>query len=191
MNTPWGESQVAVHLSVGITRHHTASHGGIYVEPIQNNLIPEYMRNADGWYEEDCEWAKVAVVYPKCFVKNLGNDQQLTEAFTEALSTLREWFPEAYEHYTGLQLGAGESHTRDMQLFARANRDKMVVVSVVNDSEDSSWVICFAVRGGRGEDYQYASLDTATYRIPAVEYQTRTRFGYVVDEDVYKPVQRH
>jgi hypothetical protein len=46
-----------------------ASHEGIKLSSERNEQIPEYMRKADGWYEEDEQWAIVAVVYPDAFLK--------------------------------------------------------------------------------------------------------------------------
>lgn len=186
MITPWGKSQGHQILGDGITFYHTAGHGGIHVLSKQNMQIPEYMRNNDGWYEEDCEQAKVAVCFPSCFVTAKTT---LEQVMTVAMATLRDWFPEAYEHYTGLQLGAGESFKRDEQLFREKTKTCMVVMSVINSMDHKDMVRCFAVRGGRNANGCYASLDAATYLIPAREYEQRDRFGYIVDESTYKPVK--
>ena len=62
--------------------------------------MPEYMRNTDGWYEEDEQWAKVAVVFPDAF---------LSGTVVDAYGTLKNWHPDAYEKFTG--------HTRSHSLL--------------------------------------------------------------------------
>ena len=47
--------------------HHTAGHGGIKLSEAYNDKIPSALRAKDGWYEEDCDWAIVAVAYPRHF----------------------------------------------------------------------------------------------------------------------------
>jgi hypothetical protein len=36
--------------------------------------MPDYMRSATFWYEEDCQWSLVALKYPKLFKAQIGND---------------------------------------------------------------------------------------------------------------------
>ena len=62
-DTPWGQADdVRVHAK-GILFYQTPSHGGFHLDTQCNALIPDHWRNADGWYEEDSEWAKVAVTF--------------------------------------------------------------------------------------------------------------------------------
>lgn len=57
-HSPWGPIQHASNLEAqhGVTAVSTASHGGIKVDAEINLCIPDYMRVASGWYEEDCDW---------------------------------------------------------------------------------------------------------------------------------------
>lgn len=74
IQTPWGPAQDVTDIGAGILRVDTASHGGYYVPPTLNALIPASWRAAsfngrgmDGWYEEDCDWSMVALAFPTTF----------------------------------------------------------------------------------------------------------------------------
>lgn len=83
--TPWGLSQESVEIMNGIVRYSTASHGGYFLMKAQNKQVPHYFKaitymqlGKQGWYEEDEDWAIVAVVFPSCFHKDqLGRAQQI------------------------------------------------------------------------------------------------------------------
>lgn len=72
MNTPWGKSQQKDVLVPGITYYSTASHGGYYVSKAVRAVMPKQYVNADGWYEEDCEWSKVALSFPHLFTEAIA-----------------------------------------------------------------------------------------------------------------------
>jgi len=70
--TPWGPSQFQRAYGEGITQHVTAGHGGFFVSDERRAEMPESCRNfapfaGAGWYEEDCDWAVVAVAFPSEF----------------------------------------------------------------------------------------------------------------------------
>jgi hypothetical protein len=74
MNTPWGKSDSVTELGAGIQFVTTAGHGGYYVPPALNSLVPMAWRDASfnaqgrfGWYEEDCDWSMVALTFPTIF----------------------------------------------------------------------------------------------------------------------------
>ena len=63
--TPWGDGSGYV-IAPGITLLSTDSHGGIHVSDARLAEMPDTIRNLDpfagsGWYEEDCDWALVAM----------------------------------------------------------------------------------------------------------------------------------
>ena len=77
-NTPWGPAQtvevVGTHQGHQIVHVTTASHGGYYVPlPLLLAIPPAYRLRAQQWsgsphwFEEDCEWASVAVTFPDLF----------------------------------------------------------------------------------------------------------------------------
>jgi hypothetical protein len=69
MNTPWGKSQHCDRFLQGVSFFTTASHGGIFVSnkaakrfnlstaAIKHSII----KNAGYWFEEDCQYAVVAL----------------------------------------------------------------------------------------------------------------------------------
>ena len=73
-----------------------------------------------GWYEEDEQWAKVAVVFPDTFP---------SARIVDAYSTLKNWHPDAYEKFTGRALKPGDSYMRDQQTFQREHANSLIVVS--------------------------------------------------------------
>lgn len=88
MQTPWGKAQTIDKIAEGITHVTTASHGGIHLSPKRQKQMPAKYREtfAGGpWYEEDCDWARVAVTFPDCF----------TAAVVKAAKeSLERWSPE-------------------------------------------------------------------------------------------------
>jgi hypothetical protein len=65
MHTPWGKALTVSMWKEGIGWVSTARHGGIKLSVDRNACVPEYMRNEDGWYEEDEEHLIVQVVFEK------------------------------------------------------------------------------------------------------------------------------
>ena len=168
--TPWGVSQNRKTIAPGIIFHSTASHGGFKVCKKLNNTIPAYMKNKNGWYEEDCEWCKVAVTFPEAFLKE----------YVSALDTLRNWYPDEYEKHFGVLPRISESHVLKERVFARDNANKYVVVSTI--LADNDMVECYAVKGGRLENGRYASEDHKTFLVPKAEY----KIPFVIDINRHK-----
>ena len=70
--TPWGVAQTMERVAEGITRYDTSSHGGYRLTPERVAAMPADIRAikpyaADGWYEEDEDWALVCLAFPECF----------------------------------------------------------------------------------------------------------------------------
>jgi len=70
--TPWGAAQHTKQVAPGITRIDTASHGGYHLSAERIQAMPEQLRRfkpyaGEGWYEEDCDWAIVALAFPQHF----------------------------------------------------------------------------------------------------------------------------
>jgi hypothetical protein len=78
--TPWGRAQVQKRWTDGIYEFETATHGGFYLQPEWNAVIPEALiagsANAEqcrnGWYEEDVDWAIVVLSFPYIFGAKLA-----------------------------------------------------------------------------------------------------------------------
>jgi hypothetical protein len=178
--TPWGAPQHITLLAEGIRSVSTASHGGVKLSPERNAQMPDYMRNEDGWYEEDSEWAKVAVVFPDAF----GAD------VVTAYGTLRNWEPDAYEKFTGQALKPGDSHIRDEQTFRRDHANSLIAVSAYGSW--ASWVPqgfvgVHAYFGGRDE-HGHTNGKARAFLVPKDEYDVRSAHGFVIDPAKHQEV---
>ena len=73
-STPWGKPDSVQDIGGGIMRVDTPSHGGYFVPAALNKMVPAAWRavsfngqGRQGWYEEDCDWALVALTFPARF----------------------------------------------------------------------------------------------------------------------------
>jgi hypothetical protein len=75
IQTPWGIADFATEYAHGIVFFSTPSHGGFHLLPERNAEVlakfPGFrtFSGAVGWYEEDCDWALVALTFPHLFGK--------------------------------------------------------------------------------------------------------------------------
>src|SRR3546814_11786494 len=90
--------------------------------------MPAVLRVAGGWYEEDCEWAKVAIGLPDLFTDY---------ARRHADRTLRAYYPECWEAVHRRALEPGDSFAHDRRPFRDAHATDWVVVSAINSQERS------------------------------------------------------
>ena len=180
MRTPWGTAQTRTPLGTGIVQVTTAGHGGIGLDKARNALVHPAWRNRAGWYEEDCEWAIVAVTFP-----NLFSAAQLIAAHRCA----QNWMPDQYERVLRVRLLPAESGLRQEQIFFRDNANRLLAVAAWGSGQTTGdrervpdgMVGVVARRGGRRRD----DTDERWFLVPAGEYAQRDRFGFLVDE------QRH
>lgn len=91
MRTPWGPSQHVVNVAEGIRFVETASHGGYLLDADRNARIPLAWRAISwngnghrGWYEEDCDWALVALTFPAAFPPDAADAARKTFAHFHA-----------------------------------------------------------------------------------------------------------
>ncbi|WP_447763448.1 DUF7007 domain-containing protein [Sphingopyxis panaciterrae] len=164
--TPWGASQTATCYAEGIICYTTASHGGFALDEDRNARLPAPLRLADGWYEEDCDWARVATAFPDLF-----SDREKAAAER----TLREWFPGAWEAFYGRPLDRSESFMRDREAFEREHADDWVVIAATGATEHPGVVLAVATLGGRRGD-----VPTRSFLVPDSEY-AMGRHGFVID----------
>jgi hypothetical protein len=80
-HTPWGASQGATLYAEGIERHSTAGHGGFKLSAERNRKVHPTLRSKGGWYEEDSEWAIVAITFPHLFtaLERRGADRTIND----------------------------------------------------------------------------------------------------------------
>ena len=195
--SPWGTVDYVSRRAVGITNVGTASHGGVKLSPGRNREVHEVWRRPGGWYEEDCEWAIVAVTFPECYSP---------EHAATARTTARNWFPDEYEVVTGERIQPGESYVRDEQIFNAEHAGDWVTTAAIALEEPGAVdriVRDDGVTGGfrlvRGEQKMvkvWARIggrsatgpETRAFLVPADDYATRSRFGFVVDPDKYPEI---
>ena len=182
-STPWGPAQDSTPYGRGIVFYGTAGHGGFHVSPTLNALMPEALRLPSGWYEEDCEYARVILAFPERF------DPERVKAARESLRT---WAPEDFEKLTGKVVMPGESYVRDEDIFRAENKERMITLAASGSGAGRSMatpggpvpegmVEVFAGRGGRLESGRYPA-ETAYYLVPEAEYDNPARGSFVIDE---------
>lgn len=88
--SPWGAIEWSEGLDVGIVRVGTAGHGGFHLSAERNMAMPREFRNANGWYEEDCERHLVVLVHPGSFKQS---------QVVAAHERVKLWWPDRYEKW--------------------------------------------------------------------------------------------
>lgn len=82
IDTPWGKADFATVFGDGITFYSTPGHGGFRLSPERNaELLRKFpgfrtFSGAVGWYEEDCDWAAVALAFPEAFPEVAPSEAQ-------------------------------------------------------------------------------------------------------------------
>lgn len=171
-STPWGMAQLSRQFADGIVLHSTASHGGFHLDENANATVHALYRNDTEFYEEDCEWAKVAHAFPQLFT---AYERRLADR------TLRDTYPDAYERVMNVTLKDGQSHIRDRQEFEKRHRNDWVVIAALNSDHKPGFVECIATLGGiRGETGERRFL------VPGYDYVIG-RHGFVIDPVKYEP----
>jgi hypothetical protein len=179
-STPWGPSQQSEKITRGIVSYSTAGHGGIHVSPKLNQQIPAHLRIEDGWYEEDCDWARVCLAFPHLF------SQCRVDAAT---ASLRAWYPDAYEAHFGVILEPGESYAKDQREFAVRHEQDLIVVSASLLQGDGTTVVAFATRGGVRKSPEWE--EGQTFHIARDEYDARGPYGFIIDPAKHFPRGSH
>ncbi|MCP5386060.1 MAG: hypothetical protein H6916_04480 [Novosphingobium sp.] len=175
VGTPWGTSQQSYRYADGILCHSTAGHGGFFLSTERNALVDAQWRNADGWYEEDAEWAKVAFTFP---------DRFTTRERRCAAETLRHDYPDVWEQMHGVTLAPGESRVKDERQFRADHAADWVVVAAIRSDRHPGFVECVAKIGGNR-----ALAEERLYLVPGGEYHVG-RFGFVIDEGSHLRLDR-
>jgi len=179
--TPWGAADNVEIYGEGVMFYSTPSHGGFKVYKKLNGAIPEAYRNANGWYEEDCEWAKVAAGLPHLFT-----DRELRTAER----TLKNWFPSAYEAVNNVVLFEEESYVKAETAFKERHAEDLIVIAAINSDEHEGMVKCTATVGGQRGGYvkgvEVPTPETRTFLVPASQYNKRSKFGFVIDVEQHR-----
>jgi hypothetical protein len=179
VRTPWGKADSSTVYADGLISHGTSGHGGFKVFAKLNRQIPEPYRNEDGWYEEDAEWAKIAVSLPGLFT-----DREVRQA----TATVKRTFPYEYEAVTGETLAPGESARKDQDAFDREHAADWVVISAIKSSTYEGMTETYATLGGqRGgwKDGVETTVEDKRFLVPSEEYSANYYrngvLGFVID----------
>jgi len=165
--TPWGVSQGATHYAEGVTFHSTASHGGLHLSEERNAKIDQRLRRRHGWYEEDAEWAIVALSFPKLFT---GLERRSADR------TAKDSWPDEWEAITGTALEPGQSFEKDRRAFHLRHAEDWIVISAIRFDHHPGFVETIATRSGaRGP-----SVEERRFLVPIADYDPG-RFGFVID----------
>lgn len=168
--TPWGAADHVEKLADGIWQVGTPGHGGIKLSAARNKTVPDYMRAKNGWYEEDCEWAVAATVFPGAF-KPTSREH--------AKKTLKNWKPDAYEKFYGVSLAPGESHVLDERTWRVKHAGDWVSISWVEGAPEGHLIVV-TTPGGRYPRYG-ESIQKRKFVVSNAEYAARGKYGLVVD----------
>lgn len=168
MHTPWGKSDYSKSYARGVMFYGTPSHGGLRLSKTKNAQMPDALRldngrKGEGWYEEDCDCARVHVAFPNLFPTSLEASKK----------SLANWNPDAYEALYG-PLKPGESHTKDQIQFVADNANNFVGRSAVGDwhaDVPKGYVGVTVARATDGAE--------KTILVTEDDYAARGRFGYV------------
>jgi hypothetical protein len=181
--TPWGPAQHAKDYAEGITVVDTEGHGGIKLSKDRNMAVHPALREASGWYEEDCAQYVVRFTFPEETRPSPANgytiDRTAEYNYAEAKDGIRRWYPDAFEKVTGEPVLPGQSSVRDAQLWTEANADNFVGHTTGPDPDDENSVVVIATRNGEEQ----------RFRVPVDEYKAGSQWTnaghgrFVVDLD--------
>ena len=167
--TPWGSSQGATVFAEGIVCHSTAGHGGFHLAAECNAKVDSRLRMANGWYEEDAEWAIVAITFPDLFT---SFERRCAD------QTVRDSWPDEFEAITGTVLEPGQSREKDRRAFHTRYADGWIVISAIRSGHRDGFVEVVATRGGKRDP----AAEERRFLVPSAEY-TAGPFGFVIDPE--------
>lgn len=176
--TPWGPAQHVTTRAPGIVSVSTAGHGGYWLCTARTKELLETLPGIDPflgpgqWYEEDCDWALVVVVWPALFT---------IEEQRNALRCLASRKRDRHVVDTFLATDRGQSLLRAVAEFEASQHGKWEAGSCSGGRE--KWVSVHLTQCGTGKTkvmgfthwptqqfYTDAELGEAAYKPPvAVE----------------------
>ncbi|WP_251153605.1 hypothetical protein [Cellulosimicrobium sp. Marseille-Q4280] len=188
--TPWGPAQNVYDIAPGIAEVSCAGHGGIKLSKERNREVPPALRNASGWYEEDCE----AAIPMWAFHEEYAAHRQSADhgasdmgdpgyVLMTSAARVREWFPDAWTKATGQTVTAEQSRIVAEREFAAAHAGDHITLSASRDADHPGMVRVTATPGGERPTMgrSWADVGAREFLVPEDEYETRGRFGFVVD----------
>jgi hypothetical protein len=172
--TPWGTADHVKEVAPGIWQVSTPGHGGYKLDRANNARVHIAWRKEGGWYEEDCEWSRVAITFP----------EQFTESqCVHAVSTAKQYTPDEYTAVTGKPVELAESRVLRERAFVAAFADKYVARTAWGDWHEAvpkGFVGVYATLGGANTAPAFYA--GKYFLVTEAEYAARSEFGFVVDE---------
>ncbi|ABE65216.1 conserved hypothetical protein (plasmid) [Nitrobacter hamburgensis X14] len=168
-HTPWGASQGATVNAEGVVSHSTAGHGGFKLSAARNRQVHPMLRSKGGFYEEDAEWAIVAITFPHLFT---SYERRCAER------TVKDSWPDAWETIFGTILQPGESYEKDRRAFEATHAADWIVISAITSDRKKGFVECIATLGSQ----RGPGVEERRFLVPSAEYKVG-RFGFVIDPD--------
>ncbi|WP_295808956.1 hypothetical protein [uncultured Nitratireductor sp.] len=165
-STPWGPSQGATVFAEGIACHSTAGHGGFHLSVDRNAKVDCRFRIANGWYEEDAEWAIVAVTFPDLFT---SFERRCAE------QTVRDSWPDEFEAITGTVLEPGQSREKDRRAFHAVHAEDWIVISAIRSDHREGFAEVVATRGGKRDP----AAEERRFLVPSADHGIRRAFPIV------------
>jgi hypothetical protein len=120
MRTPWGKADQVYDRGEGIISVSTPGHGGLKLDRKRNAMVHPAWRCAGGWYEEDLDWAIVALTFKGV----AGFDE---DDIKQAHQTLRDYYPDEYQTATGEVLTSATSRELAEREEKEAARGKLQI----------------------------------------------------------------
>jgi len=176
--TPWGEAHgPTTKIADGIILYSTETgDSGIKLSQERNDLIPEYMRHANSWYDDKREWVIPAIIFPTDFDGWFDNEPgQITTR-----TSMYKWFPDHYKKFVKGEIKDDELFIREMKLFKKRNKDNYVSLSAI--LHETGKLLVTASLGGERD------IPTKNFLVHCTEYFTRGKFGFVIDPYEHKEV---
>jgi hypothetical protein len=167
-NTPWGPSQGATIYAEGVVSHTTPGHGGFKLSAERNRKVHPVLRRDSGFYEEDAEWAIVALTFPDLFT---------VFERKRADETIRNCWPDAWETILGRLLAPGESMEKDRRVFEQQHANDWVVISALRSDHHPGMTEVIATRGGKRD----RDVKERRFLVLTTDYKVGL-FGFVIDE---------
>lgn len=116
-STPWGISDASEKVAFGIMYYVTPGHGGYHLSQGRLKQMPRELLVSDnpyfqrlienGWFEEDCEWARVALAFPQFFS---------ADVVEHAHELGRLYFPSAYSVWLQVVVGSADPKMSQISL---------------------------------------------------------------------------
>ncbi|MFD6093451.1 DUF7007 domain-containing protein [Oerskovia sp. NPDC060338] len=179
--SPWGEIDWVTPVAPGIIRVSTPGHGGVKLSELRNRQIAPALRNASGWYEEDCEAYVPTGTFPRAFAAANGPSSAWSDpdhVREHSWGRVREWMPDQYEKATKHEIAPGQSTVRDRALWLAEHAEDHVTVSARTSVEHPGMVEVTTRLGGQGYDPGAWGQDQRKFLMPADEYERGMSEGH-------------